>query len=102
MIQAYHQKYDWDFQVSQYGELTEVEPMKVLAWRTAGWAGHDNHWLLVLRRIELGPRSVTVQALPARVHPRRWLSHPGPKQRLGRKRRLEEGSPDPIQCTRCW
>ena len=42
VIQACNQKCDWDYQVSQYGELTEVEPMKVLAWRTAGWAGRDS------------------------------------------------------------
>jgi hypothetical protein len=39
LIQTYNQKYDWDYQVSQYGELTQVQPSKVLAWRSAGWAG---------------------------------------------------------------
>jgi len=42
LIEAYNQKYDWDYQVSQYGELTRVQPGKVLAWRTAGWAGRES------------------------------------------------------------
>jgi hypothetical protein len=42
LIEAYNQKYDWDYQVSQYGELTRVQPGRVLAWRTAGWAGRDS------------------------------------------------------------
>jgi hypothetical protein len=42
LIQDYNQKYDWDFQVWQYGELTQVQPGKVLAWRTAGWSGRDS------------------------------------------------------------
>jgi hypothetical protein len=42
LIQAYNRKYDWDYVVSQYGELTVVEPTKVLAWRTAGWAGRGS------------------------------------------------------------
>jgi hypothetical protein len=42
LIQAYNDKYDWDYQVSQYGELTLVQPSKVLAWRTAGPAGRDS------------------------------------------------------------
>jgi hypothetical protein len=42
VIEAYNRKYDWDFQVSQYGELTEVQPGKVLGWRTAGLAGRDS------------------------------------------------------------
>lgn len=42
VIQAYDQKYDWDYEVSQLGELTHLEPRKVLAWRTAGWAGRDS------------------------------------------------------------
>jgi hypothetical protein len=42
VIQAYDQKYDWGYEVSQLGELTHVEPRKVLAWRTAGWAGRDS------------------------------------------------------------
>jgi hypothetical protein len=42
LIQAYDQKYDWRYQVSPYGELRRVVPRRVLAWRTAGWAGRDS------------------------------------------------------------
>jgi hypothetical protein len=42
LIKAYNQKYDWEYQVSQYGELIQVEPRRVLAWRTAGWAGRES------------------------------------------------------------
>jgi hypothetical protein len=41
-IQAYNQKYDWDYQLLELGELTHVEPKRVLAWRSAGWAGRDS------------------------------------------------------------
>ena len=39
VIQAYNAKYDWDYKVAQCGELIVVQPSRVLAWRTAGWAG---------------------------------------------------------------
>lgn len=42
VIETYNRKYDWDYQVSEYGELLVVVPVKVLAWRTAGWAGRDS------------------------------------------------------------
>jgi len=42
LIQAYNDKYAWDYDVSQYGALTRVRPSKVLAWRTAGPAGRDS------------------------------------------------------------
>ena len=42
IVQAYNAKYDWDYQVAQYGELIVVQPQRVLAWRTAGWAGRDS------------------------------------------------------------
>jgi hypothetical protein len=41
LIESYNRKYDWDYQVSQYGELTQVAPARILAWRSAGWAGRD-------------------------------------------------------------
>lgn len=41
VIEAYNQKYDWHYQVAQHGHLIRVAPAKVLAWRTAGWAGRD-------------------------------------------------------------
>ena len=42
VIEAYNIKYDWNYQVAQYGELVVVRPARVLAWRTAGWAGRDS------------------------------------------------------------
>lgn len=42
VIEAYNTKYDWDYQVAQYGDLVVVQPVRVLAWRTAGWAGRDS------------------------------------------------------------
>ena len=42
VIEAYNTKYDWDYHVAQYGDLTVVQPVRVLAWRTAGWAGRDS------------------------------------------------------------
>jgi len=42
LIRAYNQKYDWDYQAWQYGELTSLGPQKVLAWRTAGVAGRES------------------------------------------------------------
>jgi len=41
-IEAYNAKYDWDYRVAQYGELVVVRPLRVLGWRTAGWAGRDS------------------------------------------------------------
>ena len=42
IIQAYNARYDWDYQVAEYGEVLVVQPQRVLAWRTAGWAGRDS------------------------------------------------------------
>jgi hypothetical protein len=42
VIKAYDQKYDWEYDIAQYGDLVQVEPTKVLAWRTAGPAGRDS------------------------------------------------------------
>jgi hypothetical protein len=41
-VEAYNAKYDWDYEIARYGELTVVEPVRVLAWRSAGWAGRDS------------------------------------------------------------
>jgi len=41
LIDAYNAKYDWDYRVAEYGDLLAVDPGKVLAWRSAGWAGRD-------------------------------------------------------------
>ncbi len=42
LIQAYNQKYEWDYQAWQYGDLATLQPPKVLAWRTAGRHGRDS------------------------------------------------------------
>ncbi|MDH3707134.1 MAG: hypothetical protein OES57_13780 [Acidimicrobiia bacterium] len=39
LVAAYDAKYDWSYTVAEYGPLTTVEPVAVLAWRSAGWAG---------------------------------------------------------------
>jgi hypothetical protein len=41
-IEAYNRKYDWDSHVAQYGPLSVVRTQRVLAWRTARWAGRDS------------------------------------------------------------
>jgi hypothetical protein len=41
-LEAYNRKYDYDYQVGAYGELTRVTPVTVLAWRAAGWAGRES------------------------------------------------------------
>jgi hypothetical protein len=41
VIAAYETKYDWDYDLDQYGPLTTVAPKTVLAWRAAGPAGRD-------------------------------------------------------------
>ena len=42
VIEDYNAKYEWDYHVAQYGELIVVQPLRVLAWRTAGWAGRHS------------------------------------------------------------
>lgn len=42
LLAAYRRKYDWEYDVAQYGALTRVVPSKILAWRSAGWAGRDS------------------------------------------------------------
>ena len=41
VIEAYNAKYDWDYTIDEYGPFTTVAPSKVLAWRSAGWAGRE-------------------------------------------------------------
>lgn len=41
VLAAYNAKYDWNYTVEEYGPFTVVAPSKVLAWRSAGWAGRD-------------------------------------------------------------
>ncbi len=38
---AYDAKYDWDYDLPQYGNFTQVHPDAILAWRAAGPAGRD-------------------------------------------------------------
>jgi hypothetical protein len=40
-VGAYNRKYDWEYSYAEYGPLTKVAPARVLAWRSAGWAGRD-------------------------------------------------------------
>ena len=40
-VDDYEAKYDWSYDVGEYGPLTVVAPATVLAWRSAGWAGRD-------------------------------------------------------------
>ena len=42
ILAAYDEKYDWSYDLSQYGSLVRITPETVLAWRTAGWAGRDS------------------------------------------------------------
>ncbi len=41
LLRSYDVKYDWDYAVDEYGPLTKVAPSKIMAWRSAGWAGRD-------------------------------------------------------------
>jgi hypothetical protein len=41
-IASYNHKYDWDYRVDEYGHLVAVRPVRVQAWRCAGWAGRDS------------------------------------------------------------
>ena len=39
VIERYNAKYDWDYDVAEYGPLTSISPATVMAWRSADWAG---------------------------------------------------------------
>ena len=41
VIAAYDKKYDWSYDLEQYGPFTTIDPNNVLAWRAAGPAGRD-------------------------------------------------------------
>ena len=41
VVAAYDAKYEWSYSVGEYGPMTRVDPVAVLAWRSAGWAGRD-------------------------------------------------------------
>jgi hypothetical protein len=38
-IAAYDKKYDWSYDIAEYGPLTVISPSVILAWQAAGWAG---------------------------------------------------------------
>ncbi len=40
-VAAYDDKYDWKYDLEQYGPFTTIVPSDVLAWRAAGPAGRD-------------------------------------------------------------
>jgi hypothetical protein len=42
LVAAYDAKYDWSYDVAEYGPFTLVTPTDILAWRTGGWAGRDS------------------------------------------------------------
>ena len=42
VLAAYNAKYEWEYTVAEYGPLTVVAPTKVIAWRSAGWAGRGS------------------------------------------------------------
>ena len=41
-IAAYDAKYEWEYDVAEYGALVRIEPTTVLAWQTAGYAGRES------------------------------------------------------------
>jgi hypothetical protein len=41
-LDVYRAKYDWDYDVGQYGELLRVTPARIIAWRARGWAGRES------------------------------------------------------------
>jgi hypothetical protein len=42
LIEAYQRKYDWDYDQASYGPFSPIVPLKVIAWRTAGFAGSES------------------------------------------------------------
>jgi hypothetical protein len=42
VLRQYGQKYDRPYDVMEYGPLTCIAPRKILAWKTAGWAGRES------------------------------------------------------------
>ncbi len=41
ICEAYDRKYDWNYDVDEYGVFDVVQPAKVIAWRSSGWAGRE-------------------------------------------------------------
>jgi hypothetical protein len=42
VVAAYDTKYDWTYDLIEYGPFTVVAAATILAWRTAGWAGRES------------------------------------------------------------
>jgi hypothetical protein len=42
LLDVYRDKYDWDYDAGQYGDLLRVTPVRILAWRAKGWAGRES------------------------------------------------------------
>jgi hypothetical protein len=42
VIAAYNEKYDWSYDLAEYGPLTAIAVSKVLAWQASGWAGRES------------------------------------------------------------
>jgi hypothetical protein len=40
-VDAYDAKYDWDYDLAQYGPFTRIAPVAVMAWRATGPAGRE-------------------------------------------------------------
>ena len=41
LVAAYDAKYDYTYDVDEYGPFTTIRAARALAWRSAGWAGRD-------------------------------------------------------------
>lgn len=41
VIAAYDTKYEWNYSHAEYGPMTRIRPSRVIAWRSAGWAGRE-------------------------------------------------------------
>jgi hypothetical protein len=41
VIARYDAKYEWRYVVEEYGPMTRVDPVTIVAWRSAGWAGRE-------------------------------------------------------------
>ena len=42
VIAAYDRKYDWTYDVEEFGSLICVAPTAILAWQVTGWAGRGS------------------------------------------------------------
>jgi hypothetical protein len=42
LLEAYQRKYDWGYDLASYGPFSPIVPEKVIAWRTAGFAGRES------------------------------------------------------------